>query len=45
MHVPPMFQLCEEQEDTVRHVVTECKKLAQREYKLWRHDKLGQVIH
>ena len=26
-------------------MVTECKKLAQKYYKNWRHDKVAQVIH
>lgn len=43
--VSPMCRLCGEREETVSHIVTECKKLAQREYKMWRHDKIGQVIH
>ena len=43
--VSPMCRLCGEREETVSHIVAECKKLAQREYKMWRHDKVGQVIH
>ena len=43
--VSPMCRLCAEREETVSHIVAECKKLAQREYKMWRHDKVGQVIH
>ena len=40
-----MCRLCGEREETASHIVAECKKLAQREYKMWRHDKVGQVIH
>ena len=40
-----MCRLCGEREETVSHIVAECKKLAQKEYKMWRHDKVGQVIH
>ena len=40
-----MCRLCGEREETVSHIVAECKILAQREYKMWRHDKVGQVIH
>ena len=43
--VSPMCRLCGEREETVSHIVAECEKLAQREYKMWRHDKVGQVIH
>ena len=40
-----MCWLCGEREETVSHIVAECKKLAQREYKMGRYDKVGQVIH
>ena len=43
--VSPMCRLYGEREETVSHNVAECKKLTQREYKMWRHDKVGQVIH
>ena len=40
-----MCRLCGEREETISHVTAECKKLAQKEYKMWRHDKVGQAIH
>ena len=43
--VSPLCRLCGEREETMSHVVAECKKLAQKEYKKWRHDKVAQVIH
>ena len=45
MHVPAMCRLCGEREVTISHVTAECKKLAQKEYKMWRHDKVEQAIH
>ena len=32
-------------EETIAHIVSECQKFAQREYKSWRHDKVAAVIH
>ena len=29
----------------VMHIVSECKKLAQKQYRCWRHDKVALVIH
>ena len=43
--VSPMCRLCGEREETISHVVTECKMLAQKQYKLWRHDRVACVIH
>ena len=40
-----MCRLCGEREETVTHITTECKKLAQNQYKSWRHDKVAQAIH
>ena len=47
-----MCRLCGEREETVSHIATECKKLAQKQYKNWRHyqvtirslTKLGTII-
>ena len=36
--------MCGERDETVNHIVSECSKLAQREYKI-RHDWVGKVIH
>ena len=40
-----MCRMCGEREETVAHIVSECKKLAQNEYKNWRHDKVAAIIH
>ena len=43
--VSPACRLCGERDETVSHIVAECKMLAQKYYKSWRHDKVAQVIH
>ena len=37
-------RLCGDKDETINHIITECSKLAQREYKA-RHDWVGKVIH
>ena len=37
-------RMCGERDETINHIVSECSKLAQREYKT-RHDWVGKVIH
>ena len=41
----PLCRLCNEREETVAHIVSECPMLAQNQYKKWRHDKVAQVLH
>ena len=36
---------CVGREKTVAHIVSECKKLAQNEYRNWRHDKVAAIIY
>lgn len=38
-------RLCGERDETIAHIVSECKMLAQKQYKNWRHDRIAQVIH
>ena len=38
-------RLCGERDETIAHIVSECKKLAQKYYKDWRHDKVAIIIH
>ena len=45
MDVSPMCRLCGEREENVSHIVAECKMLAQKQYKLWRHDRVALVAH
>ena len=42
--VSPMCRMCNAAEETVFHIVSECRLHAQTEYK-GRHDKLAKVIH
>ena len=37
-------RLCGDRDETINHIISECIKLAQREYKA-RHDWVGKVIH
>ena len=43
--VSPMCRLCGEREETISHFVAECTKLAQKQYRHWRHDRVALVIH
>ena len=43
-HVSSMCRMCNAAEETVFHIVSECRVHAQTEYK-GRHDKLAKVIH
>ena len=37
-------RLCDDRDQTINHMISECSKLAQKEYKA-RHDWVGKVIH
>ena len=37
-------RLCGDRDETIDHIISECSKLAQREYKA-RHDWIGKVVH
>ena len=37
-------RLCGDRDETIHHIISECSKLAQKEYKT-RHDWVGKVIH
>ena len=37
-------RLCGDRDETINHIISECSKLAQKEYKA-RHDSVGKVIH
>ena len=37
-------RLCSDRDETINHIISECSKLAQKEYKA-RHDWIGKVIH
>ena len=38
------YRLCGDRDQTINHIISECSKLAQKEYKT-RHDWVGKVIH
>ena len=38
------YRLCSDRDETITHIISECSKLAQKEYKAW-HDWVGKVIH
>ena len=40
----PLRRMCGERGETVQHIICECKKLAQREYKR-RHDTVAKLVH
>ena len=40
----PLCRLCGKRGETVQHIISECEKLAQREYKR-RHDKVAKKVH
>ena len=40
----PLCRMCGERGETVQHIICECKKLAQREYKR-RHDTVAKLVH
>ena len=40
----PLCQICNEKGESVSHLVSECSKLAWREYKR-RHDNVARIIH
>ena len=40
----PLCRLCGEKGDSARHIISECKDLAQRVYKQ-SHDNVAKVVH
>ena len=40
----PLRRICGERGETVQHIICECKKLVQREYKR-RHDTVAKLVH
>ena len=39
-----IYRMCGKREDTISHVMAECEKFAQMQYKNWRHDRFGRII-
>ena len=44
-NVDSTCRVCGSADETVAHIVVECQKLAQKEYKQVRHDNVAKVIH
>ena len=44
-NVSAKCRMCGESDETVSHIVSECKKLDQKQYRGWRQEKVAQVIH
>ena len=40
----PLCRMCGKKSETVSHIISECSKLAQREYKR-RHDNVARIVH
>ena len=36
--------MCDKKSETISHIVSECEKLAQKEYKR-RHDNVARIVH
>ena len=43
-NVSPACRMCGKRDETIAHIVAECEKLAQNQYKKWLHDRVGKVI-
>ena len=39
------FRVCDERDETIPHIVSECSQLTQNKYKKCRHDKIAAMIH
>ena len=44
MNTNPKFRLCGDRDETINHIISECSKIALKQYKT-RHDWVGKVIH
>ena len=44
-YIDPNCRMCGERDETVAHILAECKMLAQCQYKNWRHDKVVQALN
>ena len=44
-NVQPICRACGAADETVAHIVSECSKLVQKEYKQVRHDNVAKMLH
>ena len=40
----PLCRICDKKSESISHIVSECEKLAQKEYKR-RHDNVARIVH
>ena len=40
----PLWRMCDKKSETISHIVSECEKLAETEYKR-RHDNVERIVH
>ena len=40
----PICRICDKKSESISHIVSECEKLAQKEYKR-RHDNVARIVH
>ena len=45
MDIIETCRMCGDKEETISHIVSECKQLAQKEYEVSRHDKVAAILH
>ena len=43
--VSPLYWLCRGRDETISHVVAECKILAKKQYRLCQHDRVGEIVY
>ena len=44
-NVESICQVCGAADETVAHIVSECPKLVEKEYKQMRHDNVAKMLH
>ena len=42
--VSEKYRMCGERDESITHLIAQCKKLAQKEYKQ-RHDNIARIVH
>ena len=45
MDITESCRVCGDKEEFISHIVSECKQLAQKEYKVSRYDKFASILH
>ena len=44
-NVQPICRVCGAADERVAHIVSECSKLSQKEYRQMRHDNVAKMLH